>query len=316
MSITYGIPLYNKAQHIGRVLEAAIAECARTGGEVIVYDDGSTDDSVEIVRRYAAEVSVRLIEGGRNLGVFAATERLIQEARQPLLRLVDGDDEIVACSTERLAAMLALHGAVLAVGSCVSRAEAESGPEDPCGLGPACPLGSKDSALVPHPFQLYARGVRFNLSGALMRTDSAKAILPMPTGLRIAQDICVTLRLARLGPVVHSHATVSIQPDEPENRLSRRMAAMYRDICLILSNELGQGCTPPEAASVVRRQAARCLRYFRREAPRSLTPEQRLALYRFRLTSPTCSLPTAIDRLRRIADTYASDVQRVLARTG
>ena len=91
---------------------------------------------------------------------------------------------------------------------------------------------------------------------------------------------------------------------------------MFHDICLILAEELGSGCNPAEAAAIVRRQAARCQRYFRREAPQSLTLMQTLALYRYRLTSSTCPLHTATDRLRRIAAAYASDAQRVIARAG
>jgi hypothetical protein len=304
VSTSYCITVYNKARHIGRVVDAVIAEAARIGGEIVVYDDGSTDESVALLRPYVERGAVRLIEGRENVGVFAATERLIREARQPFLRLVDGDDEIVAGSTAKLIAALERHDAVLAIGGCMARTEAVSAVE------------TESSALVPEAFALYAKNVDFNLSGAVMRTGSAKTILPLPTGLRISQDLCITLRLARRGAVARSAAVASIQPDEPDNRLSRRVAAMFRDICLILSIELGAESPPAEAAAVTRRQAGRCLRYFRREAPASLTLPDRLALYRYRLTSPTCPVPTSQTRLRRIAGIYAGDAERVLKHAG
>jgi glycosyltransferase involved in cell wall biosynthesis len=302
LSISYGITLYNKAKYISRVLDAVLAECRRTGGEIIIYDDVSTDESVEIVRAKLADGPIRLIEGDRNRGVVAATERLIREARQPLLRLVDADDEIVAGSSGFLAAALERHDAILAVGGCVDR------PAEPVPVA-----DNPSSALVPEPFKRYARGIDFNLSGALMRTAGAVAILPLPTELRLAQDVCVALRLARRGAVARVAAIASLQPNEIENRLSRRVAAMYRDICLVLAAEIERS-PAADAAAIVRRQAARCLRYFRREAPAALTRADRLALYRHRWTSPLCPLPTAQTRLRRIARIYAGDEQRVLGR--
>lgn len=305
MSTSYCIAVYNKARHIGRVVDAVIAECERTGGEIILYDDGSSDESVAIAQRYAGAGAIRLIEGRENVGVFAATERLIQEARQPILRLVDGDDEIVAGSTAHLIAALERHDAVLAIGNCITRTDAMPAIAD-----------RPDSALVPGAFHLYAKNIDFNLSGAVMRTDRAKAILPLPTGLRISQDLCITLRLARSGGVARSSVIASIQPEEPDNRLSRKVAAMFRDICLILSIELDMSASPAETAAILRRQAARCLRYFRREAPGSLTLKDRWVLYRYRLTSPRCPLPTCQARLRRIARIFAGDAQRVLNHAG
>ena len=39
MTVSYCIPLYNKRRYIAAVLNAALAERAVTGGEVVVYDD-------------------------------------------------------------------------------------------------------------------------------------------------------------------------------------------------------------------------------------------------------------------------------------
>lgn len=57
--------------------------------QVIVVDNGSTDDSVERVKRLYPPVTV--LEAGRNLGFAAANNRAFQEARGDFLLLVNTD---------------------------------------------------------------------------------------------------------------------------------------------------------------------------------------------------------------------------------
>jgi hypothetical protein len=116
MTVSYCIPLYNKRRYIAAVLDAALAERAVTGGEVVVYDDASTDGSLELVRAKAVEHSIIVIEAERNRGVFDATTALIGRAGHPYLRLIDADDVIVPGSTGHLVDLLRQHQAVLAHG--------------------------------------------------------------------------------------------------------------------------------------------------------------------------------------------------------
>lgn len=58
--------------------------------ELVVVDDGSTDDSLEVLRRIK-DRRLRLIEQERR-GVVAAANRATQEARAPLIARMDADD--------------------------------------------------------------------------------------------------------------------------------------------------------------------------------------------------------------------------------
>lgn len=76
LRIAVVIPLYNKAQYIQAALDSVFAQ-SYAAVQVIVVDDGSTDESVEIVRRYKNVTIVQQANQGpaaaRNLGVRLAT---------------------------------------------------------------------------------------------------------------------------------------------------------------------------------------------------------------------------------------------------
>lgn len=91
--ISVVIPLYNKEQEVERALRSVV-EQSLTVGEIIVVNDGSTDNSRAIVERFIAahpEANIRLINQ-ENSGVSAARNRGIKEAVGDYIALLDGDD--------------------------------------------------------------------------------------------------------------------------------------------------------------------------------------------------------------------------------
>lgn len=79
------IPAYNEAPNIARVLDVVtrMEECQ----EVIVVDDGSTDDT----QRVASSYPVRVIRRSHNGGKGAALAAGLQAATSPFLLLLDAD---------------------------------------------------------------------------------------------------------------------------------------------------------------------------------------------------------------------------------
>src|SRR5262245_14583393 len=83
------IPTYNRAKLIVRSLDSVLAATA-PGDEVIVVDDGSTDDTERVIEPYRHRIRYLYVP---NRGVGAARNYGIAEARNPLVAFNDSDDE-------------------------------------------------------------------------------------------------------------------------------------------------------------------------------------------------------------------------------
>lgn len=84
------IPLYNKGPYIHRALTSILNQTIKNF-EVIVVDDGSTDNSAETVRKMN-DPRIRLIRQ-RNQGVSAARNRGVSESTTDFIAFLDADDE-------------------------------------------------------------------------------------------------------------------------------------------------------------------------------------------------------------------------------
>lgn len=90
------IPTYNRAHLLGRALRSVLDSC-RPGDEVIVVDDGSTDDTRGVIARFGDRVRYLAVANGgagraRNMGIAAASHDMIA--------FLDSDDEWIPGSLE------------------------------------------------------------------------------------------------------------------------------------------------------------------------------------------------------------------------
>lgn len=90
LKVSVIIPLYNKAPYVRRALDSVAAQTF-ADFEVIVVDDGSTDDGPAIARDYG-DPRLRLIQQ-TNAGPGAARNAGIAQAKGELIAFLDADDE-------------------------------------------------------------------------------------------------------------------------------------------------------------------------------------------------------------------------------
>ena len=90
-AVTAVLPTYNRAHLLPRALDSALAQTYEDF-ELLVIDDGSSDDTGAVVRGYR-DSRVRYLRQRRNAGVSSARNRGLREARGDLVAFLDSDDE-------------------------------------------------------------------------------------------------------------------------------------------------------------------------------------------------------------------------------
>lgn len=93
MKISIIIPVYNAAQYLKECLESVLTQTIKEI-EVICINDGSTDDSLEILNQFQQRDSRILIVDQKNHGVSAARNAGLKIATGKYLGFVDADDTI------------------------------------------------------------------------------------------------------------------------------------------------------------------------------------------------------------------------------
>jgi glycosyltransferase involved in cell wall biosynthesis len=97
------IPCHNYGRYLGRAIESALAQTLAPA-DVIVVDDGSTDETPDVAGRY----DVTFVRQ-RQLGVSGACNRGFAEARGTYALFLDADDELVADALANLVARAATN---------------------------------------------------------------------------------------------------------------------------------------------------------------------------------------------------------------
>ena len=90
-AVSVVMPLYNRARTVGRAIDSVLKQNF-VDFELIIVDDGSTDDGAEVVAG-VGDKRIRLIRLGQNRGGNAARNHGVREARGRIISFLDSDDE-------------------------------------------------------------------------------------------------------------------------------------------------------------------------------------------------------------------------------
>jgi glycosyltransferase involved in cell wall biosynthesis len=106
------IPCHNAAPYLGATLDSALAQ-DHPDVEVILVDDGSSDDSLRIARSY--EPRIRVLAGPQR-GASEARNCATRESRGEFLQYLDADDLLLPGAVARRVLSLAASGGDVACG--------------------------------------------------------------------------------------------------------------------------------------------------------------------------------------------------------
>lgn len=189
MPIAVLIPLYNGAPWIAATLRCVTGQTLAPA-EIVVVDDGSTDDGAEIAHQFPEVKVVR----NPGKGVHQARRHGLSLTRSPLVAILDQDDLWHPGHLAELRHLLEQHPAPAAIGGCQAFAD-ERELEWQAGNGCSHPVDLWES------FPL--RPI-WTPSCVLMRRAALEAIGGWPTQFRFGADAFTWWRLAEREPLVRS----------------------------------------------------------------------------------------------------------------
>ena len=108
------VPVYNVEKYLGKCLKSILRQ-TYSPVEVILVDDGATDESGRICDKYAARDSRIVVIHQQNGGLSAARNAGIDAARGAYYAFVDSDDYILPDMIEKLAALCTRFNADIAM---------------------------------------------------------------------------------------------------------------------------------------------------------------------------------------------------------
>lgn len=102
MNLSIIVPVYNVAEYLEECLDSIVTQ-EMIDYEIICIDDGSTDDSFNILNKYAEKnMQITIIQHGENKGLSAARNTGIKAAKGEYVQFVDSDDMLKPMTCKRL----------------------------------------------------------------------------------------------------------------------------------------------------------------------------------------------------------------------
>lgn len=102
--VSIAVGIYNCADTLGDAIDSILAQ-TYSDWELVLCDDGSTDDTLKVAKAYAVrDTRIRVVRNPRNLGLNHSLNHCLREARGEFYARMDGDD---ISAPDRLAKLVA-----------------------------------------------------------------------------------------------------------------------------------------------------------------------------------------------------------------
>ncbi|HEX3453761.1 MAG TPA: glycosyltransferase family A protein [Gaiellaceae bacterium] len=208
--ISVVIPAFDAASTIDAQLAALVDQRADIDCEIVVADNGSTDDTAARVARWAARAPVRLVDASSRRGPAAARNLGAEAAAGDFLLFVDADDVVLA---GWLAAWGERHDSLDAGGGPIVFFTGDP-PHGDVAVAPALPV---HMGYLP-----YAPGTNFGV-----RRSRFESLGGFPEERDTAEDVVLSWRLQHAGVALEYVSGAVVAARRPPE-LTRRFRQYYR----------------------------------------------------------------------------------------
>ncbi len=236
------IPAYNAQPYLGDTLQSALGQTYRSF-EIIVVDDGSTDDTGAIAESYRERGVIVLSQ--TNAGAAAARNRALSVARGKLVALLDSDDLWQPDYLETMVQFLDRHAEV-SIAFCDSRffGESKFAGKTYQEVYPPTP---------PITFAKVAGGVSHICLDAVLRRDVFSRVGMFDETLRAVEDFDLWLRALQVGCRIEPVPRVLVDYRRHAASVSANSTAMYSAILQVLDKWRGRAGLGAEERQAVER---------------------------------------------------------------
>ena len=216
------IPAYNVSKYLGRCLKSVLRQTYRNL-EVVVVDDGSTDDTYEIAKKFAEQDSRVVVLQKQNEGNIAKTRNfLLEHFNGKYCVWVDSDDQIKPRYVEKLHIALVSNQADMSICNFAMRMF-------PWPILPAlrCRVDIYDNVNAV-PFMIF-QGLfgRFSLWNKMYRADVLKGEngVRFNTELRFGEDLFFNVEyLKRVQKVVYLREKLYVYSWRPGSEMHQKFS--------------------------------------------------------------------------------------------
>lgn len=212
MNFSVVIPLYNKAPHIKRTIDSVLAQTYQNF-EIIVVNDGSTDNGPDIVSSYS-DPRIRLINQV-NQGVSVARNHGTKEAKFELVAFLDADDEWLPEFLRNIQVIVnnfpdcgayATAGLTIKPNGSIYYPSLGNLPPEPW-------IG-----ILPNFFQLIQEGLPIHSSSIVFPKHILLHVGGFPVGVKVSEDVYCWVNVALRYPMAINPKRLFIYHQDATNR--------------------------------------------------------------------------------------------------
>lgn len=182
MDLSIIIPVYNKSKLINRCLDSIFSQSTHYSYEVILVDDGSTDDSIEFIKA-RTESNIILFEQ-QNAGPSVARNKGVELSHGKYCAYLDADDYWEDGFIEKTLSFLEEHDDCVAV-NVAQRHLTISGEH----VAPVCYKDYTQPFVLDDFFSFWATYMHVCTGSVVIRSEVIKQTGGMRTDLRITEDL-------------------------------------------------------------------------------------------------------------------------------
>ncbi len=235
------MPVYNHADYLGQAIESVLGQTCEDW-ELIIVDDGSTDESPEIAQRFAQQDGRVKVLTQPNAGPAKARNTALALARGRWLAFIDSDDVYLPDALEQFAWHILSNPAASFFHGYRHRLDADGAVTELAGQYQDKPSG---------PAELFGRMYLSHLCVCWQRS-LLETLIGYDESLRSCEDYELYLRMSLLGQFYPIGAATGLRRRHDKNLSKQTGASRLQEAQILqrfIETQGGRAVVPPEIVS-------------------------------------------------------------------